>query len=227
MASILYQMFGMDFHPSATMCGMATTGPVREGSRRRYEERRDQVIDAAAHVFAKQGYDATTIDDLVTATGLQRGGLYHYIGGKQDLLIAIHERFLAPLLEQARAIAAQDLEPEPALRALAHALMENIHRYRDQVTVFFHEWRTIEGDERWTDIRRERREFETIIGDVLERGRAAGHFEFADGRIALLGFLGMINYTPQWYEQAGRVRHTAIADQFCDIFLRGIAAGGR
>jgi AcrR family transcriptional regulator len=217
-------MFGMDFHPGATMSFVTTTGPVRKGSRRRYEERRDGVIDAAARVFARQGYDATTIDDLVAATGLQRGGLYHYIGGKQDLLIAIHERFLTPLLEQAREIAAQELAPEDALRALAHALMDNIHRYRDQVTVFFHEWRTIEGDERWTDVRRERREFETIIGDVLERGRAAGDFAFADGRIALLGFLGMINYAPQWYVPSGRVSHEQIADQFCDIFLRGIAA---
>jgi len=181
------------------------------------------VIDAAARVFASKGYDATTIDDLVEATGLQRGGLYHYIGGKKDLLIAIHERFLTPLLEQARAIEAEDLEPEPALRALAYALMDNIHRYRDQVTVFFHEWRTIEGDERWSDIRRERREFEQIISNVLERGRAAGRFRFADRRIALLGFLGMINYAPQWYEPDGRVSHAEIAEQFCDIFLRGIA----
>jgi len=218
-------MFGTDFHPAATMWVVATTGPVREGSRRRYEERREAVIDAAARAFAKQGYDATTIDDLVVATGLQRGGLYHYIGGKQDLLIAIHERFLTPLLEQAREIASQDLEPEAALRALAHALMENIHLYRDAVTVFFHEWRRIEGDPRWTDVRRERREFESIIAGVLERGREAGVFAFADGRIALLGFLGMINYAPQWYEPRGRMSHEAIAEQFCDIFLRGIAAG--
>jgi len=101
--------------------------------------------------------------------------------------------------------------------------MDNIHHYRDQVTVFFHEWRTIEGDERWSQVRRERREFETIIADVLERGRAAGRFRFADGRIALLGFLGMINYAPQWYEPRGRMSHLAIAEQFCDIFLRGIA----
>ena len=83
-------MFGTDFHPAATMVGVATTGPVREGSRRRYEERREAVIDAAARAFAKQGYDATTIDDLVVATGLQRGGLYHYIGGKR---VPGNERF--------------------------------------------------------------------------------------------------------------------------------------
>jgi AcrR family transcriptional regulator len=203
-----------------------TTGgpPVRPRSRERYDERRQEVIDIAARVIAQRGYDATTIDDLVAATGLQRGGLYHYIGGKQDLLIAIHERFLHPLLAQARAIAAEQLPPEAALRGLAHALMENIARYTDQVTVFFHEWRTIEDDPRWAQILRERREFEDLIGDVLERGAREGVFRFSDRRISLLGFLGMINYTPQWYEPEGRKSASAIADVFCDLFLDGIRA---
>jgi TetR/AcrR family transcriptional regulator, cholesterol catabolism regulator len=203
---------------------MASTPPVRPRSRERYEGRRQEVIDLAARVFAQRGYDATTIDDLVAATGLQRGGLYHYIGGKQDLLIAIHETFLHPLLAQARAIAAEQLPPEDALRALAHALMENIALYTDQVTVFFHEWRTIEGDPRWKQIRQERREFENLIGDVLERGVRDGVFRIADVRITLLGFLGMINYTPQWFEPAGRYSAASIADQFCDVFLTGIRA---
>ncbi len=197
---------------------------MRPRSRERYEGRRQEVVALAARVFAQQGYDATTIDDLVEATGLQRGGLYHYIGGKQDLLIAIHESFLHPLLAQGRAIAVQELEPEAALRALAHALMENIARYRDQVTVFFHEWRTIEGDPRWTQIRQERREFEDLIGAVLERGVREGTFRVTDPRITLLGFLGMINYTPQWFEPEGRYGPGAIADQFCDVFLTGIRA---
>ena len=209
---------------STAETGAGTAPPGRPRARARFDDRQGEIVDAAARAFAEHGYHATSIDDLVAATGLQRGGLYHYIGGKQDLLIAIHERFLQPLLAQARAIAAEQLPPEAALRALAHALMENISRYRDQVTVFFHEWRTIEGDERWSQVRRERREFERIIADVLERGRAAGRFRFDDGRIALLGFLGMINYTPQWYEPRGRMSHEDIAEQFCDIFLRGIAA---
>ena len=197
----------------------APTAPAR---RERYEARRDEVIDAAARVFAERGYDATTIDDLVEATGLGRGGLYHYIGNKRDLLIQIHERFLNPLLDQARVIAADGLTPEAELRALAHALMDNIHRYRYQVTVFFHEWRAIEGDPRFEQVRHERREFESLIAATLDRGRAEGVFEVRDPRIAQLGFLGMINYTPQWYEPGGRVSPDDIADQFCDIFLAGI-----
>ena len=74
--------------------------PTRPQSRERYEARREEIIDIAARVFAERGYHATSIDHLVQATGLQRGGLYHYIGSKEELLFQIHERFIAPLLKR-------------------------------------------------------------------------------------------------------------------------------
>jgi AcrR family transcriptional regulator len=198
--------------------------PTRASSRDRYERRRQEVIDTAAHVFAQRGYHATTIDDLVQATGLQRGGLYHYIDGKLDLLIAIHARFIEPLLAEARAIAASGEPPEVQLRAIGHALMGDIARYRDQVTVFLHEWRALVPTPAWPEIRRARREFEDIVAGILDRGRADGRFAFDDGRLTLLAFLGMINYSYQWYDGGVRATPAAIADRFVDIFLGGIDA---
>ena len=203
--------------------GDALARPAHPRWRERFDERRDEVIDAAARVFAQRGYDATTIDDLVEATGLPRGSLYHYMSGKQDLLIQLHGRFIRPLLARAREIDAQALSPEATLRALAHALMRNIADYRDEVTVFFHEWRVIEGDPHWHEIREERREFEAIIDRALERGMSDGTFVPQDRRIALLGFLGMINYAPQWFEPDGRMSADAIAEQLSSTYLGGLA----
>ena len=206
----------------ARAIGVVRKGPSRPGSRDRYERRRQEVIDIAARVFAQRGYHATTIDDLVEATGLQRGGLYHYIDGKLDLLIAIHERFIEPLLVEARRIAAGDEPADVKLRALAGALMRDIADYRDQVTVFLHEWRALTATPAWTDIRRARREFEQIIVDVLIDGRDRGVFAFEDARLTLLAFLGMVNYSYQWYDARVGSGPSAIADQFADIFLSGI-----
>jgi AcrR family transcriptional regulator len=191
----------------------------------RYKERRDEVVDIAAKVFAARGYHATSIDDLVQATGLQRGGLYHYMEGKKELLIRIHERFIEPLLEEAREIVARGEPPEASLRMLARALMHDIAVYHDQVTVFLHEWRIIEDDPEWASIRKSRKAFENLVGDVLKRGQEEGVFAIKDQRIALLGFLGMINYSYQWYRPGGRGKPDEIADQFCDIFLEGIKTG--
>lgn len=198
--------------------------PTRQRSRERYERRLTEVVDTAAHVFAARGYHATSIADLVEATGLKRGGLYHYIDGKLDLLVAIHQRFIDPLLADAREIAARDEPPVAQLRALAHALMGDIAGYRDQVTVFLHEWRAIESHPAWTEIRESRREFEDIVTGVLRRGRDEGVFAFDDERLTLLAFLGAINYSYQWYDPSKDATPDEIADQFTDIFIRGIRA---
>src|SRR5918996_1416963 len=47
--------------------------PAGERSRQRYAQRRTEVVDTAARVFAARGFHGTTIEDLVEATGLQRG----------------------------------------------------------------------------------------------------------------------------------------------------------
>jgi AcrR family transcriptional regulator len=216
---------------------MGTSTPARtsRGGKRpdaprsaaRYDARRREVVDIAARVFAEKGYHATSIDDLVAATGLQRGGLYHYIDGKQDLLVAIHERFIAPLLKNAREIVAQELPADEALRGLARALMHDIANYRDQVTVFLHEWREMQRKPEWRRIREERREFEEIVESVLVRGRREGVFDVREPRLASLAFLGMFNYSNTWFDQGRGRSADEIAETFAEIFLSGVVARTR
>jgi AcrR family transcriptional regulator len=192
--------------------------------RSRYEIRRAHVIDASASVFARKGFHATTLEDLEAATGLTRGGLYHYMDGKQDLLIQIHERFIRPLLENAREIVARGEKPEVELRLLARALVQDIATYRDPVAVFLHEWRIIEDEPEWKDIRQGRKEFEDMISSCLRRGVKDGTFQDMDVRTTMRGFLGMINYTYQWLNPKGKLTADAVADQFAGMILNGIRA---
>lgn len=56
----------------------------------------DTVLVQAADVFARMGYNATSIDDLLTATGLQRGSLYKAFGSKRNLFEKVLAGALAP-----------------------------------------------------------------------------------------------------------------------------------
>src|SRR3954453_5560685 len=101
---------------------MSNEPPTPPLLRARYERRRHEVVDAAARVFAEQGFHATSVQDLVAATGLAAGGLYHYIGSKDRLLVQICDELMDPLLAEAEAIVArEDLDAEQRLRALVHA----------------------------------------------------------------------------------------------------------
>ncbi len=156
------------------------------------------MVDVAARVFAERGFHATSIDDLVEATGLQRGGLYHYMDGKKDLLIRIHERFINPLLAEAERIVAVGEPPDVTLERLAGALMGDIAMFNNQVTVFLHEWRVIENDPEWVEVRRSRKRFEALVEGVLVAGQKQGMFSFKSSKIALLAFR-TTNYSYQWY----------------------------
>lgn len=180
-------------------------------------------MDAAAQLFARRGYHATSVDDLVEATGLQRGGLYHYIAGKQDLLVAIHERFIDPLLAEARAVEREELPADVALRRLAHVLMSVIAEYRNEVTVFLHEWRAIEPGADWNRVRDRRKEFERIVRDAMLRGDREKTLAIGDASLATMAFLGMLNYTYQWYDPEGKSSPAEIADHFSSIFLHGVS----
>jgi len=200
--------------------------PSTSRARTRYEARRQEIVDIAARVFAERGYHATSIDHLVEATGLQRGGLYHYIGTKEELLFQIHERFIDPLLTSAREIESRGDPPADTLRALARALMGDIATYHDQVTVFLHEWKTLgtsKDGERVKKVMAARKQFEDVIDRALKRGIEQGVFVVEDPRLAVLAFLGMINYAYQWYSSRGPYSSDLIADSFCNYFLYGIS----
>jgi AcrR family transcriptional regulator len=55
--------------------------------------RRAELIDVAQGLFLTRGYERTTINDVIQATGLSKGAFYHHFRAKEDLLEAIAERF--------------------------------------------------------------------------------------------------------------------------------------
>jgi AcrR family transcriptional regulator len=55
--------------------------------------RRAELIDCAQRLFLMQGYERTTINEVISATGLSKGAFYHHFRSKEDLLEAIASRF--------------------------------------------------------------------------------------------------------------------------------------
>src|ERR1700759_2874634 len=110
--------------------------PTRPALRERYDRRRAQTVDRAAKVFAKQGYDQTTMQELAASMGLATGALYHYFGAKEQLLRAICDQLMEPLLVQARELVASDLAPEQRLRALVSLWVAHVCAHRDHMLVF-------------------------------------------------------------------------------------------
>jgi TetR/AcrR family transcriptional regulator, cholesterol catabolism regulator len=184
--------------------------PVRPALRARYDARRREVVATAA-----------SVSELTAATGLAAGGLYHYIEGKDDLLIAICDELLEPLLVRAREIVAADAPPVQQLRDLVSAWVAHVVEHRHHMLVFTQERQAIEREARWRRVRSQRKAFEKILDEVLARGEADGSMTFANRHLSLLALLGMVNYTPQWLRPNGRLSPDEIAAGYCAMVLGG------
>jgi AcrR family transcriptional regulator len=192
----------------------ARPSPTRPALRERYERRQDELVRQAAHEFARRGYDQTTMQDLAASMGLATGALYHYFGSKEELLAAICDQLMEPLLERARELMAAGGDGDRQLRGLVTLWVAHVVAHRDHMLVFQQERHVIEAGERWRSVRAARKAFERIVAAALDRADAR-----AQAPLALLALLGMVNHTAQWYRPRGALTPQQIADGYVALLL--------
>ena len=199
--------------------------PTRPALRARYDDRQRAVVDAAARTFAERGYHGTPVADLLAATGLTSGGLYHYIGSKERLLMLIVDELMEPLLAELRALCAGDAQPaEEQLRRFLRTWLAHVERHLDHMRVFQQERHVMERQPHWEHVRRQRQDFEELLDGVLRRLEREDLLHPPDHQLAVLALLGMVNHTSQWLHPGGRLTAEEIADGYCDLLLcRGSA----
>jgi AcrR family transcriptional regulator len=78
------------------------------------EDRRSELVDCAQALFFEQGYERTTINDVIARVGISKGGFYHHFSSKEDLLEALTAR-----LAEAAVVRVRDVLDDPGLDALA------------------------------------------------------------------------------------------------------------
>jgi AcrR family transcriptional regulator len=202
-----------------------TSAPAADESKRsaKWKERRDAIIDTSASVFARRGYHATGIAELCDVNGFGKGAFYYYIGSKEELLAAIHDRVMDEVMLGADRVEVAGGSPSAQLQMLGTELLDVIHRYPDHVWVFLHEFPAL-TDERAEQFRTRRREYERRVEAVLRDGVDAGEFREVDPWLTARAWLGMHNYTYLWLKAGGSVSARDVAKPFADIFIRGIGA---
>ena len=178
-------------------------------------------------MFARQGYHATGIMELCTENDLGKGALYHYIGSKEELLAAIHDRVMDEVLLGADRVTETPAgSPSGQLAMLGEELLDVIHRYPDHVWVFLHEFPALTG-ERAEQFRGRRRAYERQVEAVL---RAGVDVRRVPRRRPVAHRSGLARHAQLHVPVAEARRPLSardVAKPFADIFLRGIIAPTR
>ncbi len=108
-------------------CVMAAK-PDRKRSRSTQQERSEKTVaallEAARLLFARQGFAATSLDDILAATKLTRGALYHHFNGKTELFRAVFEEQEKILTAAVARAAAEKRSAWQAFRAGCDGFLE-------------------------------------------------------------------------------------------------------
>ncbi|MEU7581240.1 helix-turn-helix domain-containing protein [Streptomyces sp. NPDC041068] len=94
-------------------------------SQEHLDARRRQILDGAALCFARNGFHATSMQDVLKEVGLSAGAVYRYFRGKDELITAIVSEVLADIGEIFESAARQSPPPPPdvlVVRVLAEVL---------------------------------------------------------------------------------------------------------
>jgi AcrR family transcriptional regulator len=194
----------------------------KNGKSAKWTRRHHEIVDASARVFADRGYHATSTTDLCEANDVGKGALYYYIGSKEELLAAIHDRVMDEVMLGADRVARSGGTPPEQLTMLGEELLDVIFRFPDHVWVFLHDFPALTGKNAET-FRQRRRAYEQRVEAVFKAGTESGDFRPLDPRLSVTAWLGMHNYTYLWLRAGGHFSVKDVAKSFADIFVWGIA----
>ncbi|TQN43051.1 TetR family transcriptional regulator [Blastococcus colisei] len=187
--------------------------------------RKEQLIEAAAVLFDRQGYYTTGVEDIARAIGLSKPTLYHYVRTKGEIVAWIHDEIMDILLRRLEERVSSGLSPIEVLRLNVIDIIDVMDTKPGHLRVFFEHHREIpEALRREAKVKRDR--YQALIELTIADGIEKGMFRKTDVRLATLALFGITNWSYQWYRPAGPAKSQEVAQHLFDVFLGGISATG-
>ena len=187
-----------------------------------YTKRRQEIIEAAARLFRKQGYAQTSLNDVAAELDTDRATIYYYVASKKELLHEVAADVVAQNARDALEIQRQN-EPAPVkLQKLIVALMRSYAANYPYQYVYIQEGMAVNshGDAHLFKLGQQ---YERSLVGIITQGMSDGSFSSAgDPKIIAYGILGALNWTHRWFNPAGRLSPDQVAENFAELFLRGL-----
>ena len=177
---------------------------------------RDRLLAAAARLFRRQGFAATTVREIAAETGLLSGSLFHHVRSKDEMLFAVMDRVIAAMLDDLRAELGRAPDLRARLRVLVAVELAYLHGpAADATAVLFHDWRALSGD-RQRVLLDGRGAYFALWDQVLAEAQAAGLTRVEPA--VLRQFLhGALAWTSFWYKPDYRAQGAQRAQGALDL----------
>ncbi|MDH4549900.1 MULTISPECIES: TetR/AcrR family transcriptional regulator [Pseudomonas] len=191
-----------------------------------YKNKRDELIRVAAVLFKEKGYQATTLNEIAAAAGMDRASIYYYVDNKEEFFReAIKGVLDANTTEAERLMRMRSLNPKEKLEQLVTLLMRSYDENYPYMYLYIQEemHAVAEQESVWAqEMVRQTQRFEKVVITLFKKGIEDGLFrsDISPG-LAANALFGMFNWSHRWYKPGTGKSAEAVAQAFCKIFFDG------
>lgn len=178
--------------------------------------RGQEILETAACIFARKGYDATTIRDIADDAGVLSGSLYYHFSSKEEIFLAVHQAGMEKITAAVVAALEGVTDPWDRLETLAIAHCEALLSSGELPVIVSPYFSNLLASVRHKLIA-QRDRYEKLVISVVEALELPAH---VDPTVFRLHFLGALNWVPTWYNPRNKLNPRQIATQLIAM-LRG------
>ncbi len=209
------------------------SGPERPARARRpvrlvaQRDKRDALLRAATHVFARRGFFNAQVADIAREAGVAAGTVYLYFRNKEDLLTSIFERTMREAIDEGRRALAGIPDPVARLREIGRLHLDRLGRDRDLAVVFQVELRqSTKHMQRFSSTLLQ--DYLGLIRDTIADGQLGGCFRRdTNPTVAAKIFFGALDeMAPNWILSRRRYSLVSEADAVVELFVNGVRGQG-
>lgn len=181
-----------------------------------------RLLEAATRLFAQNGFESTSVQEVVEAAGVTKGAMYHYFGSKDDLLYEIYHRLLTVQMERLEKLLSGEGSYASRVHAAAVDVVMTSLANLDDTVIFFRSMHML-GAEKQALVRAERRRYHERFRGVISDGQAAGDFRSdVPAELVVDYYFGAIHHLGVWYKPKGRLSARKVAEHYGDMLIAGL-----
>ena len=186
----------------------------RRKERRRKDNRRARILDAAAHCFSRAGYEGTSVRDISSAAGILPGSMYYHFASKEEVLGAVHDEGVRKVKTKVAEAIARESEPWARLEAACTAHLEALHAAKEYGSVIATEFPHRHSKQLRARMIVARDEYENMFRELVD---AVPLRAGASHKYLRLSLIGAMAWSLVWYRSGGD-DISEIAKQIIDLF---------
>lgn len=189
--------------------------------------RRGELLELAAAMFAERGLRATTVRDIADAAGILSGSLYHHFSSKEEMVDELLRGFLDWLFARYREIMDTEANALARLKGLFLASFEAIEHRHSQVVIYQDEAKRLSSQPRFSYIEDMNRRQRKMWVEVLNQGIDEGYFHPDLDVDLVYRFIRDTTWVSvRWYQPGGPLTAQQVGRQYLAIVLGGITEEG-